>query len=162
MPGVIAGCLVIGRIGHWIQLLLAALGRDPARPAVVVRQVQRGPLFLATDGSSSTMARSSWHRLRRSSTFRCSNRPRMDMVFLWLLSWTPVPSCSDVFQNCTAASQASARICHAAILNRCARSNNRFERSRGIICVEPRRESMIGIRYVCLTSAPSRVAQPHC
>jgi len=48
MPGVIAGCLVIGRIGHWIQLLLAALGRDPARPSLVVRPVQRGPLFLAT------------------------------------------------------------------------------------------------------------------
>jgi hypothetical protein len=48
MPGVIAGCLVIGRVGHWIQLLIAALGRDPARPAVVVRQVERGPLFLAT------------------------------------------------------------------------------------------------------------------
>jgi hypothetical protein len=48
MPGVIAGCLVIGRIGHWVQLLLAALGRDPARPSLVVRPVQRGPLFLAT------------------------------------------------------------------------------------------------------------------
>jgi hypothetical protein len=48
MPGVIAGCLVVGRVGHWIQLLLAALGRDPARPAVVVRPVQRGPLLLAT------------------------------------------------------------------------------------------------------------------
>jgi hypothetical protein len=48
MPGVIAGCLVVGRIGHWIQLLLAALGRDPARPSTVVGPVQRGALLLAT------------------------------------------------------------------------------------------------------------------
>jgi hypothetical protein len=48
MPGVIAGCFAVGRIGHWIQLLLAVMGRDPARPGIILRPMQRGSLFLAT------------------------------------------------------------------------------------------------------------------
>jgi hypothetical protein len=40
-------------------------------------------------------------------------------------------------------------------------SNNRFERSRGIISVEPRRESMIGIKQLRLVWTQPRVAQPH-
>jgi hypothetical protein len=39
--------------------------------------------------------------------------------------------------------------------------NNRFERARGRIFVEPRRESMIGINQFRLSTAQPRVAQPH-
>jgi hypothetical protein len=48
LPGVIAGCLLIGRVGQWIQLLLSASGIDPARPFTKVRPAQMGPLILAT------------------------------------------------------------------------------------------------------------------
>ena len=48
MPGVVAGCFAVGRIGHWLQLVLVALGRDPAHPRTIVGPVQRGPLVLAT------------------------------------------------------------------------------------------------------------------
>jgi hypothetical protein len=40
-------------------------------------------------------------------------------------------------------------------------ANNRFERSRGIISVEPRRESMLEINQLRLLLAQTRVAQPH-
>jgi len=40
-------------------------------------------------------------------------------------------------------------------------SNNRFERSRGSVFGEPRRESMIGINQLRSVSAQARVAQPH-
>jgi len=40
-------------------------------------------------------------------------------------------------------------------------SNNRFERSQGIIFGEPGRESMIGINQFRFVSAQPRVAQPH-
>ncbi len=40
-------------------------------------------------------------------------------------------------------------------------SNNRFERSRGHVFVEPRREPMIEIKCLRLTLVKPRVAQPH-
>jgi len=40
-------------------------------------------------------------------------------------------------------------------------SNNRFERTRGIVFGEPRKGSMIGIKQFRLRSAQPRVAQPH-
>jgi hypothetical protein len=42
-----------------------------------------------------------------------------------------------------------------------AASNQRFERSRGSIFGEPRRESMIWINQLRSSAAHSRVAQPH-
>jgi hypothetical protein len=42
-----------------------------------------------------------------------------------------------------------------------ASSNNRFERSRGVVFAEPRRGSMIEIKRLRLMAAHSRVAQPH-
>jgi|SRR5580692_6934657 hypothetical protein len=47
LPGVIAGCLAVAWVGRWIQLLIAALGTDPGRPAIVLGPLQRGPIFLA-------------------------------------------------------------------------------------------------------------------
>jgi hypothetical protein len=47
VPGVFAGCFAVGRVGRWILLLIAVLGRDPGRPAVVLGPLQRAPLFLA-------------------------------------------------------------------------------------------------------------------
>jgi len=41
-------------------------------------------------------------------------------------------------------------------------SNQRFERSRGRLFGEPRRESMIEINPFRLSPAQPRVAQPHC
>jgi len=46
--GVILGCIAIGRIARWVQLLLATMGRDPARPAIVVGAFQKAPFLLAT------------------------------------------------------------------------------------------------------------------
>jgi dihydrofolate reductase len=43
----------------------------------------------------------------------------------------------------------------------CATPNNRFERSRGRLFDEPRRESMIGINQLRLSATQSRVAQTH-
>jgi hypothetical protein len=40
-------------------------------------------------------------------------------------------------------------------------SNYRFERSRGRVFGESRRESMIGINQLRFASAQPRVAQPH-
>jgi hypothetical protein len=40
-------------------------------------------------------------------------------------------------------------------------SNNRFERSRGVVFCEPRGESMIGIKQLRWMSVQPRVAQPH-
>jgi hypothetical protein len=40
-------------------------------------------------------------------------------------------------------------------------SNNRFERSRGQVFVEPRRESMVEIKCLRSTLTKPRVAQPH-
>jgi len=40
-------------------------------------------------------------------------------------------------------------------------SNNWFERSPGIIFVEPRRESMIGIKQLRSSTTHPRVAQAH-
>jgi hypothetical protein len=48
-----------------------------------------------------------------------------------------------------------------ADIRTCAPSNNRFERSRGRVFGEPRRESMLGINQFRLSATQSRVAQPH-
>jgi len=71
-------------------------------------------------------------------------------------------------QSCTRFLRTS-YLCWRTLMARVARAigvrgpsaNNRFERSRGRIFVEPRRESMIGIKCLRLTPVKPRVAQPH-